>query len=132
MKRRGRPPKKRSRNTSGLCNQIRHSTSGSSASDSDDASRKSLTPAIVDSAAQSIESDDELLKWDEMRSRADEEEEILYRDIGLESEVEEVSDCEEFGDEEFERKMVELAIRDNPKDTDWLPVAIRNRKTCEQ
>lgn len=110
MKRRGRPPKKRSRNISGLCNQTCHSTS-SSASENDDPPRKSLTPAIVDIAENSIESDDDLLKWDEMRSRVDEEEEILYRDIGLDSEVEEVSDCEEFGDEEFERKMLELAIR---------------------
>ena len=65
-----------------------------------------------------------------MRSRADEEDKILYRDIGLDSEVEKVSDCEEFGDENFKRKMMELTIRDNPKDTDWLPVAIHNRKTC--
>ena len=33
-------------------------------------------------------------------------------------------DCEEFGDKEFEERMIELAIRDNPKDTDWLPSAM--------
>ena len=60
-----------------------------------------------------------------MRSRAfGDEEEIVYQGTRSDSEVEETANCEEFGGEEFEEKMIELAIRDNPEDTEWLPLAV--------
>lgn len=120
---RGRPPKKCSRNISGLRHQHRHDSTSASESDDhscDNPKRKSPTPATVSNDADT-ESDDDLLTWDMMRLRADDEEEIMDRELGSDSEVEEAGDCEEFGDEEFEERMIELAIRDDPKDTDWLP-----------
>jgi hypothetical protein len=123
---RGRPPKKRSRNISGLRHQRRHDSSSASESDDlcfDNSKRKSLTPATTCNDADT-ESDDDLLTWDMRRSRADNEEEIMDQEPGSDSEVEEAGDCEEFGDEEFEERMIELAIRDDPKDTDWLPSAM--------
>ncbi|KAF7783159.1 hypothetical protein Agabi119p4_2535 [Agaricus bisporus var. burnettii] len=116
---RGRPPKKRSRNTSGLRNQHHRSLSTCRSDDSiPDNQRKSPTPANVRNAKLM---DDEVL-WDMMRSREDEEEEVLDREFGYDSEVEVVSrQDDEFGDEDFEKKMAELALQDDPTDTDWLP-----------
>ncbi|XP_006456925.1 hypothetical protein AGABI2DRAFT_122804 [Agaricus bisporus var. bisporus H97] len=85
---RGRPPKKCSRNTSGLRNQHHRSLSTCRSDDSiPDNQRKSPTPANVRNAKLM---DDEVL-WDMMRSREDEEEEVLDREFGYDFEVEVVS-----------------------------------------
>ena len=68
--------------------------------------------------------DDEVL-WDMRKSHVNEEEEIVYQEIGNNTDVEDGSDCEEFWeDEDLHKMLINMAIKegDDPKDEDWLPL----------
>jgi hypothetical protein len=101
---RGRP-KKCPRNTAGLQNQAPHRESSLESDDTiPNKKRKSPMPAIHHEGSSDEEALWDVMGWD-----------------GDNSDLEVVEDGEEFGDAEFERKMVELALRDDPNGNEWLP-----------
>ena len=86
-----------------------------------------LPTAVNDNDAEI--SDDEVL-WDVMRSRVDEEEEMPYRGIGTESEVEEDLEAEHlWEDEDLEECLLELSIKDDdPGGGGWFPRCSRKKR----
>ena len=98
---------------SGLRNQACHDPSESPCDDPNtERNEKSPTPAT------DIEASNDEVDWDTMRSQEDEEEEILYRELGNDSPIEEDLDCEAiWEDKGLQDWLVALAVRD-PKDGD--------------
>jgi hypothetical protein len=103
------------RNISGLCNQCRDSFS---AEDSwpVQASRSltSTTEGPVNEAELKIAFDG--LKANYMEETSDSEED---------SEREEISDWEDLNDKAFSECLAEIALKDDPKDADWIPEKLK-------
>ena len=116
----GRLPK-RPRNISGLRNHARCSPAASECNPSTE--RNERSPTLDDA------SDEEAI-WGNMRSREDEEEEILCWELGNESVVEEDSDSEDIWEDKELQKWLITVVGDidDPKDRDWLPGEFLRKK----
>jgi hypothetical protein len=123
---RGRPRKRICNFSRVLTRSPTTSDSGHSASDNN---QKSPAPP-----GNSVDHDSEEVLWDRMRWRINEDEEGYTIDDSDDSEVEEVSDIEEFGDDEFDEKMLAFAVEesDDLNDRDWLPHCFPKKKKTGQ
>ena len=55
-------------------------------------------------------------------------------DSGEESDAEDYAESgwDELGDVDFGKRLAEMALKDNPKDFDWVPAKLRGRQTANQ
>jgi hypothetical protein len=125
-------PQKRSRNTSGLRHQSCNNTpvSKDEMSSSSDSDAENTPVATSTNGNDPGTLDDEVL-WDMKKSHIDEEEELVYKEAGDDTDVEEISDSEGFWeDEDLQDMLIALAIKEgeNLKDGDWLPPKQRKKK----